>query len=72
VNVERELGRVPFPLHRPAPMTSGRVASTLEAFKKVVYVDNTENQCRGMLICHKVADTLEELHAMAVSDDDLH
>ena len=65
-------GRVPSPLYRPAPGTSGRVAPTLEAFKMAVYVDNTENQCRGMLMCHMVADTLEEHHKMALSDDELH
>ena len=30
-----------------------------------VYVDKTKNEFRGMIMCHMVADTLDELHAMA-------
>ena len=33
-----------------------------------VYVDNTNNQCRGMLMFHMADYTLEELHAIEFSD----
>lgn len=31
----------------------------------MVYVDNTRHPYRNMLMCHMIADTLDELHAMA-------
>ena len=48
-----------------APSNDGRV--TEQAFEMAVYVDTMRAPFRGSVMCHMIADTEAELHAMAAA-----